>query len=104
MEFKGTRGKWTRYTASVPSIEDKVSHSVYIGTQRISLCYDLFENDKSKNVNKEEAPYNAQLISKAPELLDTVNELLELLSFHGYNNSTEIYKAKELIEEATKID
>lgn len=45
---------------------------------------------------------NAKLIAAAPELLEACNELLELLSFHGYNYSTEISKAKEAIKKATE--
>jgi len=83
-EFKGTKGKWEVTTSG------EYSGEYYLTADKFAPTFG-------------EDIANAQLISKAPELLDTVNELLELLSFHGYNNSTEIYKAKELIKEATEI-
>ena len=81
-EFKGTKGGWTRYTSSIPSMDNYITHSVYTGTKRIALCYDFFESDKSKNTNDIEAQYNALLISKSPLLLkaikDSINELREV--------------------------
>ena len=74
MEFKGTKGKWVRYTTTCPSISESTKHSVYNGTNRISLCYDLFDKDTSLNVNEKEAEYNALLISKAQDLLNEINE------------------------------
>jgi hypothetical protein len=43
---------------------------------------------------------NANLIAAAPELLEACTELINLLSFHGYNNSSEIYKAQKAIAKA----
>lgn len=104
MEFKGTKGKWTRYHASIPSIDQPTTHSVYVGTQRIALCYDLFESDISKNVDNKNAPYNAQLISKAPEMLEMLKmakEGIENMSF----DQLELLQSdiEHLIKEATNI-
>jgi hypothetical protein len=108
---KFTKGKWTRYTASIPSIDDKVSHSVYVQTKRIALCYNLFENDQSKNVNKEEAPYNALLISNCPELLENAQMHIDALDLsnvefyekYGFNVSELIPRTRELIKQSTEL-
>ena len=41
--------------------------------------------------------------AKYNEMVEMLNELLKELSFHGYNNSTAIYKAKQSIKEATEL-
>lgn len=41
--------------------------------------------------------------SKAPELLESVSELIRELKFHGYNHSTIINNARGLIKEATEL-
>ena len=103
MEFKGTRGNWNRYTASVPSIERPTRHSVYAGTQRIALCYDLFESDKSKNVKDQEAEYNALLISKAPEILKELVNEVEILKAMGLGDTERCKRKERLIKEATEL-
>lgn len=95
MGFKGTKGKWI-YNNSL---------------QMHSGCRVIFSDNevlihKSENKNglsETEIEANAQLISCAPEMLEMLDELLKELSFHGYNNSTAIYKAKQLIKKATEI-
>ena len=69
-EFKGTKGKWTIYKATMINIKDPISHSIYVGTKRIALCYNLFEQDKSKNVEEKISEANAKLIACAPEMLE----------------------------------
>jgi len=86
-DFKGTQGKWNHFKS--------LDHHIEVNGN-ILVTIHSHESGKAK--------FDGKLISKAPELLDTVNELLGLLSFHGYNNSTEISKAKELIKEATTFD
>ena len=44
---------------------------------------------------------DAKLMSAAPDLLESTKELLALLSFHGYNHSTEITKAQDAILKAS---
>lgn len=41
--------------------------------------------------------------SKAPEMFEMIQELLKELSYHGYNNSTTIYNAQQLLKEATEL-
>ena len=54
------------------------------------------------NIN-EVTKANALLISKAPEMLEMISELLKELEFHGYRHSTTIYNAQNLIKEATEL-
>lgn len=84
MEFKGTKAKW--FTTGLTVFSEHSTKSIH----------------SSKN-NEKEDKYNALLISKAPELLEMVDELLKELAFHNYNHSTTIYRAKELIKEATEL-
>jgi iron only hydrogenase large subunit-like protein len=106
MEFKGTKTKWKyevkhgknkpRITVQIPMTETYTKELI-LGT--------ISEDDCTVACcccTEDHA--NALLISKAPEMLEMLNELLKELAFHGFNNSTAIYNAKQLIEEATKID
>jgi hypothetical protein len=88
MEFKGTKEKWEL-------LKDNYFCEIQTKKPLKSIC--------AINSNLEEYLYNALLISKAPEMLDMLNELLKELEFHGFNNSTAIYKAKQLIKEATEL-
>jgi hypothetical protein len=78
-EFKGTKGKWTLYQSKIPSNDKVVTHSVYVGTKRISLCYDLYESDKSKNVEEKTGQANALLISKALDLLEELDKARQII-------------------------
>jgi hypothetical protein len=108
MEFKGTKGKWTLYQSKIPSNDKAVTHSVYVGTKRISLCYDLYESDKSKNVEEKTGQANALLISKAPEMLEMLEKLYQQVdfSFESFGSDTGLKmqeKIEQLIKEATEI-
>jgi len=97
-EFKGTKGKWTRYLSSLMGSDKIVSHSVYVGTKRIALCYNLFETDKSKNVEEKEAEANAKLIACAPEMLDMLIELNNFCNMKIEDHN----KLEQLIKKATE--
>ena len=99
MEFKGTKGKWVLYSASSPSINECTKWSVYNGTKRIALCYNLFENDTSLNVSVEEGKANALLISKAPEML----EMLQWLNRKGGLGLDVHEQIEQLIKQATEL-
>jgi len=95
MKTEFTKGEW--------SIADDFSHfetTIMCGDTRIAEVkhFTDFENDPSIN----EGRANAKLIAAAPDLLLACNELLELLKFHGYTRSTEIYQAQEAIKKATE--
>jgi len=97
MEFKGTKGKW-KIKDIKSTLETEINSSEY----RIAKV----KHYKGKNFNdpiEKEAKANALLISKAPELLEMISELLKELEFHGYRHSTTIYNAQNLIKEATEF-
>lgn len=96
-EFKGTKGKW-KIKDIKSTLETEINSSEY----RIAKV----KHYKGKNFNdpiEKEAKANALLISKAPEMLEMVSELLKELEFHGYRHSTTIYNAQNLIKEATEF-
>ena len=84
MEFKGTKGKWR---AVVPEGYGKDT-LIMNGTDIVA-----------KIVKFEGKRYNAQLISKAPEMLEMLKTLLD-----NSDVPNEIYEqAKKLIKEAAEI-
>ena len=76
-EFKGTQGKWTLSISKrgrKANISGKAwqNHTkVYIQTQDIEGNY----------TDSQEGMANAQLIETAPELLESLQEMVELLNF-----------------------
>ena len=84
MEFKGTKGKWFTTVLGDVYSENQVDNEI--------ICEVI-------HGKLEETKANALLISKAPEMLEMLETVL--------NNSdvpNEIYdKAKQLIKEATEI-
>lgn len=88
-KFKGTKGEWV-----VDSFE-----GVWIENTDWQIC----ETDTINGIkNTEERLYNAKLIICAPEMLEALKEMIAFCEFHGYNVSTEINNAKELIKKATE--
>ena len=108
MEFKGTKGRWTRYVSNTPNKIEPTAHSVYVGTKRIALCYDIFESDKSKNVSNIDAEANAKLIAAAPDLLEALLKLIDPQTGLVYDavekvtNKDTCYKIELAIEKALK--
>lgn len=96
MEFKGTKEKWLR-DGNLVFAED------YFQSHIASTC-------AAYNTDIEEA--NAQLISKAPEMLEILKHLLSLKHAKDLDGKTPYYldempkaweKANQLIKEATTI-
>ncbi|AXF52381.1 MAG: hypothetical protein [Caudoviricetes sp.] len=83
MEFKGTKGKW---------IADAEKGTV-IKSDGNRLCLLYYTNYKNKN----EIPYNALLISKAPEMLD----MLKFIKTYGANSLSK--EIETLIKQATEL-
>lgn len=46
---------------------------------------------------------NTRLIVTAPELLESLKEMVSFAEFHGYTNSTEINNARLVISKATEL-
>ena len=111
MEFKGTKGKWI---IEYSNRDD--SYDIYNESKDEFVCTTMNSLDIEK--------YNALLISKAPEMLEKLSEIVNILDIkctHGYVNKTwidfqngngedvglEIDKfikdTKQLIKEATEL-
>jgi len=93
--FKGTKGKWvSSYDNGVWSIQDEEG---YQEGYKSSLADVYFFDD-----GKDTAEHNAKLISKAPEMLEMIQTLINgfklgLLDWEG------IESAEQLIKEATEL-
>lgn len=104
MEFKGTKGDWvktTKYTSKNAYLVVQVEHGN--GHKQDLFEYRISDDECTQTCCNIEQHANALLISKAPYLLETVDELLKELAFHGYTNSTAINYAKQLLREVTEI-
>ena len=84
-EFKGTKTEW-----------ELLKGTSLLGVQIGKTIFGI------SNIN-EVTKANALLISKAPEMLEMISELLKELEFHGYRHSTTIYNAQNLIKKATEF-
>jgi len=95
MEFKGTEGKWNYYEQPITGF--------YIQTIG-KHPNDSFIADIGGGVqSKKEIEANALLISKAPEMLEMLKELIIANLRHaGWHEK--ILKANQLIKEATEIN
>ncbi len=94
MEFKGTKGKWLK-------LENSIGFVYALNDKKERNIFSLFINNDSK-VSDEEIQANALLISKAPEILEMLNELISANPMHdGWHEK--ILKANKLIQEATEI-
>ncbi len=86
MEFKGTKGKWNTFNDRVEQRGQFTDNVICRFEPRMSM----------------ESKANALLISKAPEVLEMLNELISANPMHnGWHEK--ILKANKLIKEATEI-
>lgn len=104
MEFKGTKTKWNKIRT--------------MGNKQDKDCfYKIIKDENNRTIaeakgihygiSNEECIYNALLISKAPEMLEMLNKLIITFSDNEDNElwqNSRIEEAKQLIEQATKID
>jgi len=100
MEFKGTQGKWV-VTPALGTKDNGKPVFFYIEDQnQMSIAYTI--QNKYNGVSEEQEIANALLISKAPEMLDMLQELRNAILSENYVQMLATsQKAKELIEEAT---
>lgn len=97
MEFKGTKGKWQYSGGDNSSIDIVLENNSTISIDR----YDRYGNGELVG-NRKEMEANALLISKAPEMLEMLKELISSNPIHnGWHEK--ILKAKQLIKEATEL-
>ena len=82
MEFKGTKGKW------IVSASTDYSDVIMIRGEQYAPSF---------NENK----YNAQLVSKAPEMLEMLKNIQSETDPHG--NSKRWNEIQQLIKEATEL-
>jgi hypothetical protein len=98
MEFKGTK--------VFPKYEGGDNNSIdliFDNEATITICRASRYSDKLV-MSREEMEANALLITKSYMLLQTVEDLLKELNYHGFNSSTAINKARQLIKEAKEIN
>lgn len=101
MEFKGTKEKWFVSQGAVDSNGIISSDEVFNVHSDGDLGMDICAVWKDVADNDTEAKYNALLISKAPEMLKMLEELITL---HELGHEIGQYdKARQLIKEATEI-
>lgn len=95
MEFKGTEGKWTIK-------ETKNGHQQLSSLDWGNFC----KVCNVTNVNNKYiqiARANALLISKAPELLQMIELLIDRLEENDLGNLNAVERAKQLIKQATEL-
>ena len=104
-EFKGTKGKWKLINGwdkegkgcfpSVIFFGDEQQYKKSMGRNGVTI-------NSSHDQKPESLMANALLISKAPEMLEMLEELISANPMHdGWHEK--ILKAKKLIKEATQL-
>ena len=97
MEFKGTKGKWNYEKGTY--LENTIFFSFNNG--EIIKVSNINDNDEAT----EETKANALLISKAPEMLEKLAEVKDLLE--AYPSEAEMnlkaVEIRQLIKEATEL-
>jgi hypothetical protein len=89
-EFKGTKGKW--------EVNPRASRNVRCNNLTVANC-----SQGQDGENEIEEKHNALLISKAPEMLEMLNKLVERLEENDLGRLNAVSQAKQLIKEATQL-
>lgn len=92
MEFKGTKGKWEYRN------KNNTSFAIEVIDKSFAEVYVPFDADDIY-----ETKADALLISKAPEMLEMLKDLLKWSAHFPPAMDEELEKAKQLIKEATEI-
>ena len=95
MEFKGTKGKWIVSCYNEPFIFSELN-----GLEGNVICLPPDNNYPKSKINWK---YNSKLISKAPEMLEIIQKLIERLEVLNQGNLILVEEAEKLIKEATTI-
>ena len=78
MEFKGTSGKWTIYLDKFKKLNTGLFSVPIISKYGSEFNYGYY-NAHCFGRNEEQCKYNALLISKAPEMLEKLSEIVNIL-------------------------
>jgi hypothetical protein len=97
MEFKGTHQKWGYRPQSISK------NGFYIETINKNHIGTFIGEVGGGLQDLKEIEANALLISKAPEMLEMLKELVKQNTYRGYEESEDVIEAKKLIKEATQI-
>lgn len=100
-QFKGTQGKWHLMKKGFTKNANDNLIQVYATNEDLEFVCQVWKDgilhDKTQNFEA-----NAQLISKAPEMLEMLKQCLYRVE--NANHGDFPNKIRKLIEEATKID
>ena len=100
MEFKGTKGKWIIAQNNV---------NIWADNTKVANCDNNSQASMYRIKDEEEMKYNALLISKAPEMLEMLKELVKSADdmFNNGEPSETYYqlinKTEKIIKEATEL-
>ena len=98
MEFKGTKGKWRKF--QLPNGNMKITCDDWREFAEIE-----FKHWQNTEERRKQCLYNALLISKAPEMLEKLTEVKDLLE--AYPSEAEMHlkavEIRKLIKEATEL-
>ena len=92
-EFKGTKSKWEIGKTNNYHEDCRINHIPNIGIYF----------DENSDIEPEEIDANLLLISKAPEMLEMLNKLVERLEENDLGRLKAVSQAKQLIKEATEL-
>ncbi len=98
MEFKGTKGNWEVFKKDIFGDVDN-----YQSIRAGSGYYDDKDPQIGFNLTGFASKENALLISKAPEMLEMLKDLLESWEVGNFENQQFVF-VKQLIKEATEIN
>lgn len=93
-EFKGTKGRWIEYDQE----PDQVTKTLLAVSGYAEGDHEVFT---TYGRNLQEVKANAQLISKAPEMLEMLKEFCN--DCDGYDLDYLVGKAQEIIKQATIV-
>lgn len=96
MEFKGTKGIWYVEESEIKPMIDFCKKITYVSTNS-NFCA-LILGDSN-----EEVKANALLISKAPEMLEAMQEFVDRVDKGEVRSNRTYNKFKQIIKKATEL-
>lgn len=99
MEFKGTKGKWV-----LDYNREEYPNMLKVCTEDGNKVFDFGDDTQYyPSPGMEPNEYNALLISKAPEMLEILNEVYEAMVVAEANDKHLRKRVLELIKQATTL-